>query len=227
MGSYWSVHKPYVSESNRIKRLQFAHQYIDKSVEFWRNIIWSDESPFTFIMKGRERVRRLKNERYSPHCITATVKHDKKINVWGCFNGSGVGNFYLVPGIMDRFEYLNILRTQLRPSIDKLAPHGNFIFQHDNDPKHTAIVVKSYIRDNQITTLQWPSQSPDLNPIENLWSILDNRTKLRRPQTEEQLFQILKTEWESFGIELLQTLSDSMPRRLQAVIDNNGWPTKY
>ena len=110
---------------------------------------------------------------------------------------------------------------------DKLAPHGNFIFQHDNDPKHTAIVVKSYIRDNQITTLQWPSQSPDLNPIENLWSILDNRTKLRRPQTEEQLFQILKTEWESFGIELLQTLSDSMPRRLQAVIDNNGWPTKY
>jgi transposase len=59
---------------------------------------------------------------------------------------------------------------------------------------------------------------PDLNPIENLWSILDNNLKDRRPQNEEQLFQDLKDGWERLPLDLLQRLADSMPRRIEAVI---------
>jgi hypothetical protein len=225
--SLWSVHKPFVSEANRQKRLDFASKYSNKPVAFWRRVVWSDESAYCYIMKGKERVWRLPNERYSTECTIATVKHDKKVLVWGCFSASGVGNLHLIEGILNARRYVNILSTQLLPSLTRLSPDGNFIFQQDNDPKHTADTTQAWLRTKHITVLDWPPQSPDLNPIENLWSFLDQRAKLRRPNSDEELFDTLKQCWCAIDEDILRNLADSMPRRLQAVIDNNGWQTKY
>ena len=78
-----------------------------------------------------------------------------------------------------------------------------------------------------IPKLPWPSQSPDLNPIENLWSILDYKLRNRRPQNKLQLVEALREGWNSLDADLLTTLVDSMPRRIQAVIESKGYPTKY
>ena len=113
------------------------------------------------------------------------------------------------------------------PSVRRLFPEGDWIFQQDNDPKHTAHSVRALFRDMAIPVLPWPSQSPDLNPIENLWSILDYNLRNRRPQNKEELFQVLCDGWNALDRDLLTRLVDSMLRRIQAVIDNNGYPTKY
>ena len=73
----------------------------------------------------------------------------------------------------------------------------------------------------------WLGQSPDLNPIENLWSILNSRMKDHCCSTKEELFEELKAAWEALPVETLTSLVDSVPRRLQAVIDAKGYPTKY
>ena len=75
--------------------------------------------------------------------------------------------------------------------------------------------------------MKWPSQSPDLNPIKNLWSILDSNLKDRRPQSKAELFQVLQVGWNRLDVDLLRRLVESMPRRIQAVIDANGYMTKY
>ena len=75
--------------------------------------------------------------------------------------------------------------------------------------------------------MEWPSQSPDLNPIENLWSILEQRSKKRRVNTKEELIAELRKEWDSLPEDLLFALSDSMSRRIEAVLAVNGWMTKY
>jgi transposase len=81
--------------------------------------------------------------------------------------------------------------------------------------------------DTGVPILEWPSQSPDLNPIENLWSILDANLKNRTPQNEQELFEVLEEGWKELPIDLLERLSDSMPRRIEAVIKAKGFATKY
>ncbi len=113
------------------------------------------------------------------------------------------------------------------PSGRKLFGNESYIFQQDNDPKHTAKVNKAYLVNKKVNTFDWPSQSPDLNPIENLWSILDYRCRERVANTPTELFELLQTAWNDLPISTLQDLVASMPRRCQAVIDSKGFMTKY
>ena len=73
----------------------------------------------------------------------------------------------------------------------------------------------------------WPAQSPDLNPIENLWSIVDRIAKNRRVQNEKELFEVIEYTWKTLAPDLLQRLVGTMKRRCEAVIAAKGYATKY
>ena len=226
-GFYRTVKKCYVSETNRKKRIAFAKKYIDKPVDFWRRVVFTDESPFTFRNGNRRLVIRTKKERNKPFAMTGTVKHDKKINVWGGFCAHGVGHIHRIVGIMDKDMFKQILIHHVRPTLWSLFPEGNFIFQQDNDPKHKSKICVDYVTRAGWEVLDWPSQSPDLNPIENLWAILDAQLRDRKPQNEEQLYQTLKEGWENLEVSKLTRLVDSMPNRLREVLENDGYPISY
>ena len=225
--SYWCTKTPFISEKNRKKRVEWARDHLSWTTEQWHKVLWSDESPYVLRFQGKKRVWRSHNEKYAPWCTQATVKHDEKIMVWGCFAAHGVGHLYLIDGIMRKEQYLSILDNEMFPSAMVLFSDLDYVYQEDNDPKHTAKVVKEWYREHGIDRMDWPAQSPDLNPIENLWSILDRRLKDRVPNTKAELFEELKQGWNMLDTDLLTRLVDSMPRRCQAVIDANGYATKY
>ena len=157
----------------------------------------------------------------------ATVKHDEKLMVWGCFCSHGVGHLYRVEGTLRKEQYVAIVEDHFYPSAMELFPNTECIFQEDNDPKHTAHIVREWWADQGLHRMDWPSQSPDLNPIENLWSILDSKLKSRKPNNKTELFQVLSDGWKALDPFLLNSLVESMPRRCQAVINAKGYATKY
>lgn len=222
--------KPFISEANRVKRLKWAKEHVGWTKEQWENVLWTDESPFVLRWKGNVRVWRRVGERYHPECLQGTVKHDKKIMVWGCMTSKGTGAFVRIFGKLVKEKYRQILIHHAVPSGKRLLGRG-FTFQQDNDPKHTAQIVKKYFqnkeKDGTLRLLDWPSKSPDLNPIEHAWKILDDKLRDRNPQNEEQLFDSLKESWAKIDEKILGNLVDSMGRRCQAVIANKGYPTKY
>jgi hypothetical protein len=108
-----------------------------------------------------------------------------------------VGKLVKIDGIMDSEKYCEILEDNLEKSV----PHHisqYWIFQQDNDSKHTSKHTTKFLRKKSIKLLEWPSQSPDLNPIENLWAILDSLSKDRGCMSEEELLSTLQDDAKIF-----------------------------
>jgi len=221
--------KPYVNKVNRMKRLKYAKNMLKKPFGYWNTVIWSDESKFNlFGSDGKIMVWRTRNEEFDPKCTIPTVKHGGgSVMVWGCFAKLGVGKLYVLDHTMDRFYYQQILDQNLLDSAKQLGLGTNFIFMHDNDPKHTSAYVKDWLRNNNVQVMDWPSSSPDLNPIEHLWDILEERMKKHQPKNKEELGRYLIDEWQKIDPSVLATLVDSVPNRLNECIKMKGYSTRY
>lgn len=223
-----SRRKPYLSSHNIARRLHFAREHITKSISFWKNVLWSDESKFNRLgPDGKTFVRRPKCEEFNPRYTKKTVSHfGGNIKVWGAFSWRGVGPIVRISGIMDQYQYLNILRDHMEPYAFESMP-VSFTFMHDNDPKHTARTIKSWLSQEKVSVLSWPAQSPDLNPIENLWKDVKVKIQDKNFDNFDQLWRGVQEAWYSIPIERCQKLVESVPRRLGAVISNRGYSTKY
>ena len=145
---------------------------------------------------------------------------------WGCFGWHGVGPLIVVEGNMDSDEYVNILANHFIPWVDN---YPNSIFQQDGASCHTSTYTVWWMRTHNIPILDWVAQSPDLNPIENLWNHLDSQVRKRKPvpRSKQELIEVIQDEWRKITIETCQRLILSMPNRVKAVIKAKGGHTKY
>ena len=103
----------------------------------------------------------------------------------------------------------------------------NFKFVQDNAPCHSAKSVTTWLQSQNLSVIDWPLQSPDLNCIENLWSIIKNKVKKENPQNLHQLNEVVKLDWSNIDTETCMKLIHSMPKRCNAVIKSKGFYTEY
>ena len=134
----------------------------------------------------------------------------------GCFSAGGTERLVRIEGKMNGAKYSEILDENLLQSAQDLRLGRRFTFQQDNNPKHTAKTMQEWLRDMSLNVLEWPSQSPDLNLIKNLWRDLKIAVQQRSPSNLTELDKICREEWELPKYSCAQLLV-SHPRRLEAV----------
>uniref|UniRef100_A0AAZ3NT21 Tc1-like transposase DDE domain-containing protein n=2 Tax=Oncorhynchus tshawytscha TaxID=74940 RepID=A0AAZ3NT21_ONCTS len=144
------------------------------------------------------------------------------IMLWGCFSSAGTVKLVRIEGMMDVSKYREILEGNLFRSSRDLKLGRRFTFQQDNDPKHTAKATLEWFKGENLNVLEWPSQSPDLNPIENLWYDLKIAVHQRNSSNFKELEQFCLGEWAKIPVARCAKLIETYPKRLAAVIAEKG-----
>ena len=225
------VKVPRLSQNDKRRRLQFARAHVNWTIEQWKNILFTDETRIQLWKPdGRNYVYRRVGERYASCNLIESVSFGGGgIMVWGGITWEGRTELVEVIGRMTADMYIeNVLLDHVLPFVGHIG-YDKFVLMHDNARCHAARVVNSYLDEVQIEKLDWPPHSPDLNPIEHLWDTLKRHIRERNPvpMTLGELRIAAQEEWNAVSQEAIQTLIQSMPRRIQAVIKARGGNTFY
>ena len=221
--------KPLLKGGHKKSRLKFARSHMEDTATMWKKVLWSDETKIELFGPNAKRyVWSKPNTAHRPECTIPSVKYGGgSIMLWGCFSSAGTGKIVRIVGKMDGAKYRDILEENLLESARELRLGRRFTFQQDNDPKHKAKSTMEWFKNKHINVLEWPSQSPDLNPIENLWKDLKTAVHKRSPSNLTELELFCKEEWAKMSVSRCANLVESYPSRLAAVIAAKGGSTKY
>ncbi len=222
------ANKPLLNQRQRQKHLTWAVEKKNWTVVQWSKVLFSDESKFCISFGNQgPRVWRKSGEAQNPCCLKSSVKFPQSVMIWAAMSSAGVGPLCFLKSTVNAAIYQEILEHFMLPSADKLYGDADFIFQQDLAPAHNAKGTKSWFNDHGVTVLDWPANSPDLNPTENIWGIVKRKMRDTRPNNADELKATVKETWASIPPQQCHKLITSMPRRIEAVIKAKGAPTKY
>ncbi|GFX46886.1 transposable element Tcb1 transposase [Trichonephila clavipes] len=217
-----------LTQNHRRRRRQWSDEKRMWVAE-WNEVVFTDESRICLQHHvGRIRVWRHRRERMLNSC----VMHRHTGPAPGIMVWSGIGYHSRTPlvriaGTLNSQRYISeVLESVVLPCLQGLA---SAIFQQDNARPPVAHNVQRFFINHQIKLLPLPARSADLSPIENMWSMVAQRlTQITSPAaTPDQLWQRVETAWSAVPLEHIQSLFESMPRRVAAVISNNGGYSGY
>ncbi len=220
----WSL-----TDHHREDRLAWAMEFSNKPIEFWNQVVFTDECKVQRNPK-KKKVWAIEGSEVAP---TESDRWQDSIMIWGAISSKGVSILHIINEDWKSCDYLLMLKKRLLKNLPNLNPNNRkgtennrLIFQQDGASIHTSQCIIEYFEERGIELLSWPPKSPDLSLIESVWAYL--KDKLRRSyDNREELEEDIKEQWKNIPVEFIENLYKSMSRRIQAVIESKGGPTYY
>lgn len=213
---------PMLTAAHRKKRLEFAKKYMTWDTE-WSNVMFSDEKRFN--LDGPDGIHYYWHDiRREKQILSRRGHGGASLLIWAAFGMKAKTKIVFVKGRIDSNAYINILESNLLPVFNE-----EMVFQQDNAPVHVSHKTKIWIRSKFNKLLEWPSLSPDLNPIENLWGMLTRKVYEGGKQynTVQELKGVITDIWNNIPQVTLANLSMSMKNRIYDLILAKGAIINY
>lgn len=210
--------RPYLSYKNVEDRLLFAENYADYDFE---DAIFVDESVFQV---GKPCYGWSKVGSPIPR---ETYVNPPSIGVWAAISMQGKVSLTFYDYILNRWTYSELLEEALFDEADALYGRRNWTLVQDGAPAHRAAYTIATIQQRGDVIRDWPGASPDINPIENVWNVLKNKVYQRNPRTQMELETYIREEWDDLDDNIVISIAESMPRRLEMLIETEGHHTGY
>lgn len=218
--------KPPLQQSHKDARLEFAKLHMAWTVQ-WEKVIFSDEKKFN--LDGPDGFSYYWHDlRSNDPPLMSRNFGGGTVMIWAAFSPTAKTPICFISKRMNSERYIELLDDVLIPFLEDFMP-DDVTFQQDNAAIHVSRLSRAWFDDRNITLMEWPARSPDLNPIENLWGILSRKVYHNGMQydTVASLKSAIKDAWKEIGPDVLSTLIKSMPSRIFNVIQKNGGNTKY
>jgi transposase len=231
---YTMQHKPLLTPAHKAARLEFALARRGMTAALWRRVIFSDETYIYRLGTAPSRyVWCLSDDDFAEWRVTPTAKFGGgSIMVWAAISIHGLSNIVAVQGNLNAAGYLAILKQHLLPLVHRDFPNGDAIFMQDNAACHTAGDVMEWIDGQHFGHMEWPANSPDLNPIEHVWALFKKAVARQPiPANKDALWENIQRAahdfWSPERTAQIAHMIETMPARLEAVIAANGGVTRY
>lgn len=208
-----------IRHQNKHKRfIWVADNYVEMLENGFEDVIWTDETTVQLESHRRHSYRKIGESA----TLKPRPKHPLKLHVWAGISRRGPTPVVIFSGIMDANLYTNILQQGLVPFIRNTYPDSHRLMQ-DNDPKHTSKAAKNFFEQENINWWKTPPESPDLNPIENLWHELKEYIRREiKPTNKSQLITGIKLFWNT-----VDTVISHLRKVFPSVMDLDGAATGY
>ena len=209
-----------ITKKNQEKRRIFARDHAYWTDE-WNNVVFSDEKKWNLV--GPDGLTSMWVNMKKNINTSLLTRATKSVMVWGAISASGPLKLVLMKGKFNTKKYIEMISTNLFFHADSPIP-ANSLFQQDNAPIHVSKEAKQWFETNQIEVMEWPPQSPDLSPIENVWGILTQRVYAngRFFNSTNELWETIQFEWNKLTAADMYPLYASMHNRILNVIENQG-----
>ena len=222
------LNKPSVTSKQKKMRLEFAEKHVTWT-DGWTDVIFTDEKKWN--LDGPDGYRYYwqgLNSSTDKIYFSKDPYGKHSVMVFGAISARGKLELLRVRGKINSRTYCQMIANNIYPDAHTLYGEA-FILQHDRASCHVSKETTNFLDDWSVDVLEWPSKSPDLNPIENLWGILTRMVFHDGAvyRDEEHLWNAIKSCWDNISMETVQSLISSMNMRMIKVLEKNGGITKY